>query len=148
MADRISRARRSWNMSRIRSKNTGPEVLVRSLLHRSGIRFRLHSAGVPGRPDVVLKSRRIAIFVHGCFWHRHAGCKYAYTPKSRLEFWRTKFDCNVRRDRLTRRRLVRDGWKVLVVWECETRDLERVGRQLLEAIRAVEISKQSTHKGG
>jgi DNA mismatch endonuclease (patch repair protein) len=91
MADTISPARRSWNMSRIRSKNTKPEIVVRSTLHKMGFRFRLHRKDLPGTPDIVLPKHNTVIFVQGCFWHRHQGCKYAYTPKSRAEFWEKKF---------------------------------------------------------
>lgn len=120
--DRISREHRSWNMSRIRSENTKPEQLVRSALHRLGYRFRKSTGRrLPGRPDVVLPKHRIAVFVHGCFWHRHARCKCAYTPKSRCDFWQAKFDGNVARDREVKRELRKLGWRVVTVWECETR---------------------------
>lgn len=128
MTDRLSRKRRSWNMSRIRDKDTAPERLVRSALHRAGYRFRLHSKKLPGRPDVVLPRYRTVVFVHGCFWHRHKGCRYAYTPKSRVAFWNAKFDSNVERDRRNARELRRLGWKVVTVWECEA---DRPGRWLL-----------------
>ena len=118
--DRISKERRSWNMSRIRSKDTGPEKVVRSILHKNGFRFRLHRNDLPGKPDIVLPKHKTVIFVHGCFWHRHCGCKYAYTPKSRKQFWIRKFSANVMRDKLMRSRLMRAGWHVCIVWECET----------------------------
>jgi DNA mismatch endonuclease (patch repair protein) len=91
MTDRLSREHRSWNMSRIRGKDTAPELLVRSTLHRTGYRFRLHSQTLPGRPDLMLPKYRTVVFVHGCFWHRHKCCKFAYTPKSRTAFWNAKF---------------------------------------------------------
>jgi DNA mismatch endonuclease (patch repair protein) len=117
--DKISKERRSWNMSRIRSKNTRPEVLVRSLMHRMGYRFRLHSRRLPGSPDIVLSKWKTVVFVHGCFWHRHSGCRYAYSPKTRKTFWQSKFSQNVRRD-LDRVRALRSlGWQVVPVWECE-----------------------------
>lgn len=122
--DRISEERRSWNMSRITSKDTKPEIRVRSFLHRSGYRFRLHVKVLPGRPDIVLPKYKTVIFVHGCFWHRHPGCKYAYTPKSRIDFWENKFAANVKRDRSKRQLLESLGWKVLTVWECETSDIK------------------------
>ncbi|HEY0980807.1 very short patch repair endonuclease, partial [Schlesneria sp.] len=87
MTDRITKSHRSWNMSRIRSKDTSPELQVRSLLHGLGYRFRIHRIDLPGKPDIVLPRYRVAVLVHGCFWHRHPGCKYAYTPKSRIQFW-------------------------------------------------------------
>ena len=119
MTDRLSRERRSWNMSRIRGKDTAPERLVRSALHRAGYRFRLHPKALPGHPDIVLPKYRTVVLVHGCFWHRHKGCRFAYTPKSRTAFWNAKFDANVERDRRTARELRRLGWKVVTVWECE-----------------------------
>lgn len=119
MADRLTPEKRSWNMSRIRSKDTAPERLVRSSLHRMGYRFSLRRRDLPGRPDIVLSKYRIAIFVHGCFWHRHAGCKYAYMPKSRVGFWRRKFADNTRRDEEVAREYRRLGWRRFVIWECE-----------------------------
>lgn len=119
MADRITKEHRSWNMSRIRSGDTKPERLVRSLLHRAGYRFRIRVNALPGRPDIVLPKYRTAIFVHGCFWHRHAECRYAYTPKSRTNFWEEKFKATVERDRKKTDELRSVGWRVIVVWECE-----------------------------
>ena len=130
MTDRLSRERRSWNMSRIRGRDTAPEKQVRSALHRAGYRFRLHSKQLPGRPDVVLPKYCTVVFVHGCFWHRHKGCRYAYTPKSRVAFWKAKFDSNVERDRRNVRELRRLGWKVVKVWECETDRPDRWLRRL------------------
>ena len=132
MADRISREKRSWNMSRIRGKNTAPEMMVRSLLHRMGLRFRIHGRALPGCPDIVLSRWRTVVFVHGCFWHRHKSCHLSYTPRSREEFWARKFRDNVRRDRLAIRALANLGWRVLVVWECELQDMAQV-KQNLEA---------------
>lgn len=119
MTDRLSRERRSWNMSRIRDRDTEPERLVRSALHRAGYRFRLHCRDLPGRPDIVLPRYRTVVFVHGCFWHRHCGCRLAYAPKSRTAFWQAKFRSNVERDRRNARELRLLGWKVVTVWECE-----------------------------
>lgn len=124
MADRISPEKRSWNMSQIRAKNTKPEIVVRSLLHRLGFRYRLHVRSLPGCPDIVLRRWRTIILVHGCFWHRHFGCKLAYTPKTRKKFWRTKFQGNVDRDRKTEQLLREAGWKLITVWECEANDTE------------------------
>lgn len=106
-------------MSRIRSTNTKPELRVRSLLHRMGFRFRLHRKDLPGKPDIVLPRLKTVIFVHGCYWHRHPGCKFAYQPKSRVEFWTAKFVDNVERDTRNREALESLGWRVLVIWECE-----------------------------
>lgn len=119
MANTLSSERRSWNMSRIKGQNTGPELRLRSLLHRAGFRFRLHVKDLPGRPDIVLPRYCTAIFVHGCFWHRHPGCRNASTPSTRGTFWQEKFDGNVRRDERNRSELVAAGWTVVVVWECE-----------------------------
>lgn len=117
--DIMSKEKRSWIMSRIRDRDTKPEKRVRSLLHGMGYRFRLHRKDIPGRPDIVMPKYATVVFVHGCFWHRHRGCKYAYQPKSRVEFWKEKFRKNVERDKRKTRELKRLGWRVLIVWECE-----------------------------
>jgi len=130
MVDRISKEHRSWNMSRIRSVNTQPERIVRSLLHRLGFRFRLHRKDLPGSPDIVMTRHGVVVFVHGCFWHRHEGCRMAYMPKSRIDFWKAKFDCNVTRDQEVLNQLKALGWKVLVVWECETKDTVNLSKSL------------------
>ena len=117
--DIISKEKRSWNMSRIRSKDTKPENIVRSLLHRMDYRFRLHVKGLPGKPDIVLPKYKTIIFVHGCFWHRHPKCKYAYTPKSRIEFWEKKFAENIVRFKIVKKELEKLKWNVVVIWECE-----------------------------
>ena len=119
MTDRISKAHRSWNMSRIRGKDTTPEILLRKLLHRAGYRFRLHSPDLPGRPDIVLKKYKTVIFVHGCFWHRHEGCSGATVPKTHTEFWLDKFRGTVERDRRKQKELEEAGWRVVIVWECQ-----------------------------
>jgi len=106
-------------MSRIRSANTSPEVALRRALHALGLRFRLHRKDLPGKPDIVLPRYKAVVFVHGCFWHRHAGCKVASTPKSNVEFWVEKFDRNVARDERSKEALEGQGWRVIVVWECE-----------------------------
>jgi DNA mismatch endonuclease (patch repair protein) len=120
--DSLTPERRSWNMSRIRGKDTRPEIIVRSLLHRLGYRFRLNRKDIPGKPDIVLPKHQTAIYVHGCYWHRHQGCHLAYTPKSNLDFWGKKFARNVERDLEVRESLKGTGWKQLVIWECETRN--------------------------
>ncbi len=117
--DTISKDHRSWNMSRIKCRDTRPEVIVRSLLHHMGYRFRTNSKGLLGRPDIVLAKYKTVVFVHGCFWHRHQKCRYAYEPKSRVDFWKQKFLSNVSRDRRVQRALRKAGWHVLIVWECE-----------------------------
>jgi DNA mismatch endonuclease (patch repair protein) len=129
---------RSHLMARVRGKNTGPEILVRKALHRAGLRFRLHSRNLPGRPDIVLPRLKIAIFVHGCFWHRHEGCKLSSDPKTRVEFWRSKFDANVARDRRNEEALSGLGWKVVTVWECQTRKAQSLAVLLAEALRTDE----------
>ena len=125
--DRISKERRSWNMSRIRSRDTKPELLVRSLLHRNGFRFRLHRRDLPGTPDIVLPKYKTVILVHGCFWHQHPGCRRAKRPQTRAEFWRVKLDANITRDAAASAALERAGWRTLVIWECEIGD-EGLGR--------------------
>jgi DNA mismatch endonuclease (patch repair protein) len=125
-------------MSRIKSGNTAPEIAVRSMLHRLGYRFRLHDRSLPGRPDIVLKRHRAVVFVHGCFWHRHRGCKFAYTPKSNVVFWTTKLEGNVARDKEAIRRLRRDGWRVLVVWECAVSAPARLQRDIKGFFRRIE----------
>ena len=122
MADVVDRATRSRMMAGIQSRNTRPELAVRCYLHAAGLRFVLHSSDLPGRPDVVFPSRRIAVFVHGCFWHRHPCCRLAASPSTRTEFWERKFAANVDRDRRNHSDLIADGWRVETIWECETRD--------------------------
>ncbi|WP_112356481.1 very short patch repair endonuclease [Agrobacterium tumefaciens] len=136
MADTISAERRSWNMSRITGRNTKPELLLRSLLHKAGFRFRLHAKDLPGKPDIILPKYRIAIFVHGCFWHRHAGCRNATMPSTRPEFWAAKFEGNVERDARNAAALEAAGWTVITVWECDLKsDPEAVVSALAETIR-------------
>lgn len=122
MADSLTPEARSRNMAKIKGKDTGPELLVRRAAHALGLRFRLHRRDLPGTPDLAFPGRRVALFVHGCFWHRHEGCRMAYTPKSRVEFWQTKFNGNVARDVRKQAELDARGWTVVVIWECETRD--------------------------
>ncbi|WP_236846624.1 very short patch repair endonuclease [Bosea sp. Tri-49] len=110
-------------MSRVASKNTTPEMVVRRLLHGLGYRYRLHTRDLPGRPDLVFKSKKKAIFVHGCFWHRHSGCRKATNPKTSIEFWQKKFERNVQRDAQVVEQLQTNDWQVLTVWQCETKDL-------------------------
>lgn len=121
-------------MSRIRGRDTKPEVAVRSVLHGLGFRFRLHRKELPGRPDIVLARHQTVVFVHGCFWHRHARCHFAYRPKSNIAFWSRKFRSNVVRDRRDRRRLHGLGWRVVVVWECEAVDRAALAKRLRSAL--------------
>jgi DNA mismatch endonuclease (patch repair protein) len=122
VTDRLSPAQRSAQMSRIRSADTKPELVVRRLLHHIGYRYRLHVAALPGRPDLVFHSRRKVIFVHGCFWHQHAGCADATLPKTRTQFWRNKLHRNVQRDQEQQSALIAMNWAILIVWECELVD--------------------------
>ena len=124
MADVFDSATRSRMMSGIRGKDTKPEILVRQYLHARGFRYRLHSKKLPGKPDLVLPKYRAAIFVHGCFWHRHQNCRLAYKPKSRKEFWQTKFEQNIARDKKAVEKLLAQGWRVMTIWECALRDSE------------------------
>jgi len=117
-------------MSRIKGRNTKPELAVRSLLHRMGYRFRLHKANLPGKPDIVLARYKTVIFVHGCFWHRHKDCRFAYTPKSRTEFWLKKLESNVIRDIQVKSDLELLGWRVITLWECELRDMDQLAARL------------------
>lgn len=117
-------------MSRIRSKDTAPEMFVRSLLHKMGYRFRIHNRDLPGNPDIVLPKYKTVIFVNGCFWHRHKDCKYAYTPKSRTDFWEKKFLRNIERDKEVAALLQEAGWSQIIVWECELKNAEVLAERL------------------
>jgi DNA mismatch endonuclease (patch repair protein) len=133
MADTLSKVERSLRMSLVRSKNTKPELIVRTLVHRLGFRFRLHVAALPGTPDLVFPRLGAVVFVHGCFWHRHPSsrCTLARLPKTRREFWIEKLEGNRRRDEANARKLRNQGWKVLQIWECELRDKEKLETRLL-----------------
>ncbi len=135
--DTLTKEKRSWNMSKIRSKNTKPEIAVRSKLHKAGYRFRLHVKGLPGKPDIVLPKYNTIIFINGCFWHRHKGCKYAYKPKTRVDFWNEKLNRNIKRQGEVLKELRDLEWKVLVIWECE------VGNETLIRDRFKLIKKKS-----
>lgn len=124
MVDVVSPADRSRMMAGIKGKNSQPELLVRRLLFASGYRFRLHRRDLPGTPDIVMLGRKVAIFVHGCFWHLHQGCRYAKMPATRPEFWNAKLSANVERDKRAVERLNAMGWRALSVWECATRDTD------------------------
>lgn len=121
--DTLTVKQRSERMSRVKGKGTKTEMMVRRLVHGMGYRYRLHGRDLPGRPDLVFPSRRKVIFVHGCFWHRHPGCKLARMPKSRLDFWKNKLESNRERDLRNQAALLDKGWRFLVAWECELRDL-------------------------
>ncbi|MCW4455774.1 very short patch repair endonuclease [Flavobacterium sp. MXW15] len=134
MIDVVDRATRSRMMSGIRGKNTKPELIVRSFLHRAGLRFRLH-AKLPGKPDLVLPKHRTVVFVHGCFWHRHEGCRFSTTPANNAAFWQEKFADNVRRDARVKQQLRELGWRVLVIWSCQLneRELDKLTTAIVES---------------
>ena len=123
MVDRVSGKKRSWIMSRVGSRDTKPEIIVRRFLHTKGFRYRLHNKNIIGKPDLSNQKRKVAVFVNGCFWHRH-GCKRTTTPETNKEFWLEKFNKNIKRDRETIKTLKKDNWMVIVVWECEVKALE------------------------
>lgn len=126
MADIVTPEQRSRMMARIRGRDTEGELLVRRYLHRAGLRFRVNDRRLPGRPDLVVPRYQAAVFVHGCFWHRHEDCRFATNPATRAEFWQAKFAANVARDRATDAKLRRLGWRPIVIWECEVEDVDRL----------------------
>lgn len=135
MVDSISPKHRSWNMSRVRAKDTKPEVKVRSILHPKGFRFRKNVKSLPGVPDIVLPKYRTVIFVHGCFWHQHRGCKKSHIPKSNVEFWTEKLSKNVVRDVKHKKNLEELGWRVIYVWECELKNIEVLEAKLIKKLK-------------
>ena len=141
MTDKLKPHRRSWNMSRIRSADTKPELVLRSVLHRIGFRFRLHRRDLPGRPDIVLPKYQTVIFVHGCFWHQHPGCIEAVRPKTNKKYWTAKLDGNVKRDKTNCRSLRKMGWRVFRFWECEIEaDPIRIAKQIAKKLQ-VEVKE-------
>lgn len=140
MTDVFTKSKRSEVMSRIKNRNTKPELAVRSLLHRVGYRFRLHRADLPGKPDIVLSRYKTVIFVNGCFWHRHKNCRFAYTPKSRTDFWLKKLESNVTRDQQVKSELERLDWQVITVWECELQNLNQLSSRIISALEDKYIS--------
>ena len=130
MTDSISKARRSANMRAVPSRNTRPEILVRRMAHSLGFRFRLHRPNLPGKPDIAFPAQQKAIFVHGCFWHQHKGCKRATVPKSNRNFWRLKLARNVARDAMQLAAIRKRGWRALVVWECEIKNERRLAAKM------------------
>ena len=130
MTDHLTKEKRSWNMSRIKSKDSVPEIRVRKLLHSLGFRYKLYDPKLPGKPDLVFPKYKTVLFVHGCFWHRHKGCKYAYMPKTRQNFWKTKFNSNIERDIKVQKQLNSSGWKILIIWECELSEFETLINKL------------------
>ena len=130
MTDTVSKEQRSANMSAVRSRNTGPEIRVRQIAHGLGYRFRLHRRELPGKPDIAFPGRQKVVFVHGCFWHQHKGCPRASIPESNSEFWRNKLSRNMVRDAKQVAAIRKNGWRVLVVWECETKNERRLAARL------------------
>ena len=136
MADKLSREKRSWNMSRIRGKDTEIEIKVRKYLFSQGFRFRKNVADMPAKPDIVLPKYKTVIFIHGCYWHRHTGCKNCTTPNTNREFWLKKFEKNIQNDSKHQQELEAAGWKVLILWECEIEnDFERLMDNLVVELR-------------
>ena len=121
---------RSYNMSRIKSRNTKPEIVVRSLLFKRGYRYRLHDKAIPGKPDIIFRNRKKVIFVHGCFWHRHKDCPYSTTPKTNMNFWNDKFNKNMIRDKKVQREIKKLGWSSLIIWECTIKDQNKLLKKL------------------
>jgi DNA mismatch endonuclease (patch repair protein) len=128
--DKFTKQARSKIMAQVKSENTSPELAIRKLLHRLGYRFRLHRKDLPGKPDIVLPKYRTVIFVHGCFWHGHPGCKRAARPASNTDFWNKKLDRNIERDRKAREELEKTGWRVMTIWECEIKNAGKVEEKL------------------
>lgn len=139
MSDKLTPEKRSWNMSRIKGKDTKIEVEVRKYLFSKGYRFRKNAKRYTGKPDIVLPKYHVAIFVHGCFWHRHEGCKDVTTPKTRTEFWLEKFDKNVKNDQIKQEKIRELGWKVIVIWECE---LKRSFQETMDKVEKELTRKQ------
>lgn len=135
--DKLSRNQRSKNMAAVRGKNTSPELRVRRMLHSMGYRFRLHRKDLPGKPDIVLPKYRLCIFVHGCFWHQHPGCKRATIPETRRKFWQEKFRKNKKRDELSLKELGKLGWQVCTIWECETKIPDILAKIISRCFKAV-----------
>lgn len=134
MADTFTVEQRSRVMAHVRSRNTTPELRVRRTAHAMGLRYALHKKGLPGTPDVAFVSRKVALYVHGCFWHRHEGCRLASTPKSNEDFWRAKFERNVARDQKVRLEIEAKGWRAEIIWECETKDAARLSAIICERV--------------
>jgi DNA mismatch endonuclease (patch repair protein) len=130
LTDIFSEEKRSWIMSRVKGYDTKPELLIRSMIFRMGYRFRLHRNDLPGKPDIVLPKHKKIIFVHGCFWHGHKNCARAKRPTTNEEFWNEKLDENIKRDKRYYRESRKLGWKVLVVWECETKNIDKLQKKL------------------
>lgn len=144
--DTLSSLDRSKNMRAIKGRDTGPELIVRRLLHAMGYRFRLHRRDLPGSPDVVLPRHRVAVLIHGCFWHRHSCSRGRSKPRTRRAFWRTKFAGNEVRDRRSLRALRREGWRVIVVWECQTGEVDRLRERLARFLQVGDLTERESSK--
>ncbi|PZR19664.1 MAG: very short patch repair endonuclease [Flavobacterium psychrophilum] len=140
MADVHNKATRSYNMSQIKGKNTRPEMLVRRFLHAHGFRYKLHDKSLPGKPDLVLPKYKTAIFIHGCFWHGHEGCRYFVVPKTRTEWWLNKIRGNITNDHKAQDALVAQGWTVIVIWECDLKPA-KVNDTLSNLVRLINFTK-------
>ena len=144
--DRLSREKRSWNMSRIRDRDTKPEIAVRAILHQMGYTIKVNQRTLPGKPDIVLPACKTVIFVHGCFWHRHRRCRFAYNPKSKKAFWERKFAYNTAHDQTVKRKLWRSGWSVITVWECELTVSDKLTSRLTRALNRIEQRRAPTQR--
>lgn len=139
MIDRVSEETRSYIMSSVGSKNTGPELVVRKLLHGLGYRYRLHKRELPGSPDIVFQKRKKVIFIHGCFWHGHE-CRYGRLPKSKSDYWEPKIAKNRERDEMNVRRLEQLGWGALVIWQCQLKDIDAARKRLIQFLGSTRVS--------
>lgn len=137
MADTLTPQERSERMRRIRGKDTRPEMAIRKLLFAAGYRYRVQYRGLPGRPDIVFPGRKAAIFVHGCFWHQHPGCKVAHIPKSREDYWVSKFNKNIERDKRNTAAIEEKGWRILIIWECEAKQIDALATTLIDFLGPV-----------
>jgi DNA mismatch endonuclease (patch repair protein) len=137
MADVHSKEQRSYNMSRIKGKDTKPEILVRKFLFSKGFRYRIHVKDLPGKPDIVLPKYKTVIFIHGCFWHGHDGCRYFVMPKSNLEYWNNKISKNLFNDKKHNQSIIEQGWKIITIWECDLKKdkIENSLNNLLDQLR-------------
>lgn len=137
MTDNLTKEKRSWNMSRIKGKNTKPELFVRSILHSMGYRFRIHKKDLPGQPDIVLAKYKTVIFINGCFWHQHEKCRRSNIPKTNKDYWIPKLKRVKERDKENYKTLKSAGWKVLVVWECILKDTENLKTYFIKEIKGI-----------
>ena len=139
----INKSKRSYNMSKIKGKDTRPELIVRKILYKKGYRYRLHGTKVIGKPDIIFEKRKKIIFVHGCFWHRHENCKYSTFPKTNRAFWNKKFDDNIKRDDTVKKQLLEMGYNVMIIWECQTKDVSSLEAKMLEFIGPLKLMEKN-----